>query len=103
MLTTKGGMSDSAIGSRFKPSCNSSKILLSAVMIEDGSDNETKFKTIPSARGRNFSSNELTTLIPDLIGKNTKNPNHPANKMLEINKMKPATYLEPNRVRSSKL
>ena len=75
----------------------------SDVMIVDGSDNETKFKTIPSALGRNLSSRVVTTSILDLIGKNTKKPTQPANKILEIRIIKPATYLDPYLVLDSKL
>ena len=42
--------------------------------IIDGSDKETKSRTIPSALGRNFSSRVDTTSIPDLIGRKTKKP-----------------------------
>ena len=38
-----------------------------------------------------------------LIGKNTKKPTQPANKILEIRIIKPATYLEPYLVLDSKL
>ena len=72
-------------------------------MIVDGSDSETKFRTIPSALGRNFSSRVVTTSILDLTGKNTKKPTHPANRMLEIRIIKPATYLDPYLVLDSKL
>ena len=72
-------------------------------MIVDGSDNETKFKTIPSALGRNFSSRVVTTSILDLIGKNIKKATQPANKILEIRIIKPATYLDPYLVLDSKL
>jgi hypothetical protein len=76
---------------------------LSEVTIVDGSDNETKFRTIPSALGRNFSSREVTTSILDLIGKNTKKPTQPASNILEMRIIKPATYLEPYLVLNSKL
>ena len=45
----------------------------------------------------------VTTSILDLIGKNTKKPTHPANKILEIRIIKPATYLDPYLVLDSKL
>ena len=103
MLITKDGTSDKRIGSRFNPSCNSSSIWLSDVMMVDGSDKDTKFRTIPSALGKNFSSRDVTTSILDLIGKNTKKPTQPASKMLEIRIKKPATYLDPYLVLDSKL
>ena len=59
-------------------------------MIVDGSDNETKFRTIPSALGKNLSSREVITSILDLIGRNTKKPTHPANNILEMRIIKPA-------------
>jgi hypothetical protein len=69
----------------------------------DGSDRETKFNTIPSALGRNFSSKSVTTDIADLIGRKTKKPTHAAKrKLLRINK-NPAMYLEPNLVLFSRL
>ena len=71
-------------------------------MIE-GSDSETKFNTIPSALGRNFSSKSVTTDIADFIGRKTKKPTHAAKrKLLSINK-NPAMYLEPNLVLFSRL
>ena len=71
-------------------------------MIE-GSDSETKFNTIPSALGRNFSSKSVTTDIPDFIGRKTKKPTQAAKrKLLSINK-NPAMYLEPNLVLFSRL
>ena len=72
-------------------------------MIVDGSESETKFKTIPSALGKNFSSREVTTSMLDFIGKNVKKPTHPASSMLEIRIIKPATYLDPYLVLDSKL
>ena len=103
MFITKVGTSERGIGSLFSPSCNSSKTLLSDVMIVDGSESETKFSTIPSALGKNFSSRDVTISILDLIGKNIKNATHPESKMLEIKTIKPATYLEPYLVFDSKL
>ena len=76
---------------------------MSDVIIVDGSDSETKFNTIPSALGKNFSSRFVTTSILDLIGKKTKKPTQPANKILEIRIIKPATYLDPYLVLDSKL
>ena len=76
---------------------------MSDVIIVEGSDKETKFKTIPSALGKNFSSRLVTTSILDLIGKKTKKPTHPANKILVIRIIKPATYLDPYLVLASKL
>ena len=71
-------------------------------MIE-GSDSETKFNTIPSALGRNFSSKSVTTDIADFIGRKTKKPTQAAKrKLLSINK-NPAMYLEPNLVLFSRL
>ena len=75
----------------------------SEVIIVEGSESDTKFKTIPSALGRNLSSSEVTTAILDLIGRKIKKPTHPANKILEIIIIKPATYLEPYLVLVSKL
>ena len=82
---------------------NRDPIKLSEVMITEGSDNETKSNTIPSALGKNLSSRFVTTSIPDLIGKNIKNPNHPAMSKDEINKINPAIYLVPNLDLDSKL
>ena len=71
-------------------------------MIE-GSDSETKFNTIPSALGRNFSSKSVTTDIADFTGRKTKKPIQAAKrKLLSINK-NPAMYLEPNLVLFSRL
>ena len=100
---TKGGTSDKAIGSLFNPSCNSSRTLLSEVIIRDGSESETKFSTIPSALGRNLSSRSVTTDIADFIGRKTKNPTHAANRKLLSNNKNPAIYLEPNLVLFSRL
>ena len=72
-------------------------------MIVEGSESDTKFKTIPSALGRNLSSSELTTSILDLIGRKIKKPTQPARRMLEIRIINPATYLEPYLVLDSKL
>ena len=91
------------IGSLFNPSWSSSNNWLSAVIIIDGSDKETKSKTIPSALGKNFYSKVETTSIPDLIGWNTKKPNQPAIKRDEIIKINPAMYLVPNLDLDSKL
>ena len=96
MFITNGGTSVNLMGSRFKPSCNSSRITSSLVIIIDGSDNDTKSKTIPSALGRNLSSSSYIVLIPDLIGRNTKNPTQPATRRVEIAKIIPTIYLVPN-------
>ena len=96
MLITNGGTSANLMGSRFKPSCNSSRITSSLVIIIDGSDKDTKSKTIPSALGRNLSSSSYIVLIPDLIGRNTKNPIQPATRRVEIAKIIPTIYLVPN-------
>ena len=69
----------------------------------EGSDKETKFRTIPSALGRNFSSRSVTISIPDLIGKKTKKPIHAANIKLDSKSKNPATYREPNLDLISKL
>ena len=69
----------------------------------DGSERETKFKTIPSALGRNLSSKSVTTDIADFIGRKTKKPTQAANRKLLSNKRKPAMYLEPNLVLFSRL
>ena len=84
------------MGSRFKPSCNSSRITSSLVIIIDGSDNDTKSKTIPSALGRNRSSSSYTVLIADLKGRKTKNPIQPATKRVVIIIIIPTIYLVPN-------
>ena len=46
---------------------------------------------------------KIEAAIIDLIGKNTKKPTQPANSMLEMRIIKPATYLEPYLVFDSKL
>ena len=50
----------------------------------EGSERETKSRTIPSALGKNLSSNSQTVLIPDLIGRKTKKPIQPAINKVEI-------------------
>ena len=65
-------------------------------MMIEGSDKETKSRTIPSARGKNLSSNSYTVLMPDLIGRKTKNPIQPAINKVEIANIVPTIYLVPN-------
>ena len=65
---------------------NSSRITSSLVIIIDGSDKDTKSKTIPSALGRNLSSSSYIVLIPDLIGEIQK-PIQPATRRVEIAKL----------------
>ena len=72
-------------------------------MITEGSDKETKSKTIPSALGRNFSSKSVTTSIADLIGRNVKNANQPDKSKALTKTPKPAIYLIPNLDLFSKL
>ena len=69
----------------------------------EGSDKETKSKTIPSALGKNFSSKLVTTSIADFMGKNVKNAIHPDNSKALTSTPKPAIYLIPNRDLFSKL
>ena len=72
-------------------------------MMVEGSESETKFRTIPSALGKNFSSRLVTTSIPDFIGRNKKNPIQPAMRVVIANIITPATKLDPNLDCSSSL
>ena len=73
------------------------------MIIIEGSDNDTKSKTMPSALGKNFSSKSVTTPIADLIGKNVKKANHPDNNKALTSTPNPAMYLIPNLDLFSKL
>ena len=76
---------------------------MSEVIITEGSDKDTKSKTIPSARGRNFSSRLVTTSIADFIGKKEKKANQPDKSSALTNTPNPAIYLIPNLDLFSKL